>query len=148
MNEELELPYLCEAFFRRERTSVRAARRFTAEALARWGIKERADDVVLCVSELATNALLHGVPPGRGYRLRLLRLVEDGPLRVEVHDSGDGTVLARQPDAGAESGRGLPLVAALADTWGVGERNPGKLVWCEFRSKVLPSPTRTREEQP
>ncbi|NBM20827.1 ATP-binding protein, partial [Streptomyces sp. GC420] len=37
--------------------------------------------------------------------------------------------------AGAEEecGRGLALVGALADTWGVGQRAPGKIVWCEFR---------------
>ncbi|MET9804872.1 ATP-binding protein [Streptomyces sp. NPDC006368] len=133
MNEELQLPYLCEAFYRRERRSVRAARRFAAEALDRWGIVERAEEVVLCVSELATNALVHGVPPGRGYRLCLRRLSEGLRLRVELHDSGDGAVRAQQPDARSESGRGLLLVAALADAWGVGERNPGKIVWCEFR---------------
>jgi serine/threonine-protein kinase RsbW len=37
-------------------------------------------------------------------------------------------------DAGGEEehGRGLLLVSVLADKWGVGERDPGKLVWCEF----------------
>jgi hypothetical protein len=34
--------------------------------------------------------------------------------------------------AEGERGRGLLLVAALADKWGVGERHPGKVVWCEF----------------
>lgn len=36
----------------------------------------------------------------------------------------------RVPDG--ESGRGLVIVEALADRWGVGERVPGKIVWCEF----------------
>ncbi|MFD8795553.1 signal transduction histidine kinase, partial [Streptomyces vinaceus] len=40
------------------------------------------------MSELATNALLHGVPAGRGYLLRLLRL--EHLVRAEVHDSGGG----------------------------------------------------------
>ncbi|MCT4354256.1 ATP-binding protein [Streptomyces sp. Je 1-79] len=124
------LPLFREAFYRRERRSVPLARDFTRKALADWGLDECADDVLLCVSELATNALLHGVPPGRGYRLHLY-LERPGPLRVEVHDSGDGVPAAREPSCG-ESGRGLFLVAALADRWGVGERNPGKVVWCEF----------------
>lgn len=81
------------------------------------------------MSELATNALVHGVPPGRGYRLRLW-LHGDGLLRVEVHDSGGGQPRMREPEG--EAGRGLLLVAALADKWGVGERSPGKIVWCEF----------------
>ncbi|OKK06714.1 hypothetical protein AMK26_12055 [Streptomyces sp. CB03234] len=134
MNEELQLPYLCEAFYRRERRSVPAARRFAAAALAewRWGVGDRAGDVLLCVSELATNALVHGVPPGRGFRLRLHRERGGALLRVELHDSGGGEVRAEVPDGDAESGRGLVLVAALSDTWGVGERSPGKIVWCEF----------------
>jgi two-component sensor histidine kinase len=83
------------------------------------------------VSELATNALVHGVPAGRGFLLRLV-LHGDGVLRVEVHDSGPGTVGIPEASAESEHGRGLLLVAALADKWGVGERNPGKIVWCEF----------------
>ncbi|MET8506367.1 ATP-binding protein [Streptomyces sp. NPDC004787] len=123
------LPLFREAFYRRERRSVPLARAFVRTALADWGLDARAEDVLVCVSELATNALLHGVPPGRGYRLQL-SLTHPGPLRVEVHDSGDGTPAVREPSD--ESGRGLLLVEALADRWGVGERNPGKIVWCEF----------------
>nr|BFD82507.1 hypothetical protein StreXyl84_19080 [Streptomyces sp. Xyl84] len=62
----------------------------------------------------------------------LLTLHAGGVPRVEVHDSGGGEV--REPEASAESehGRGLLLVAALADKWGVEGRVPGKTVWCEF----------------
>lgn len=126
-----ELPLFREAFYRRERRSVPLARDFARKALADWSLDACADDVILCVSELATNALLHGVPPGRGYRLHLYLERPAGPLRVEVHDSGDGTPSVRRGPAD-ESGRGLLLVEALADRWGVGERNPGKIVWCEF----------------
>ncbi|MEU1351169.1 ATP-binding protein [Streptomyces sp. NPDC005795] len=130
MDETMQLPLLRERFFRRERRSVRAAREFVREVLADWGAGEAwADDVVLCVSELATNALVHGVPPGRGYRV-MLWLRDEGQVRVEVHDSGDGEPGVRESDG--ESGRGLVIVDALADRWGVGERVPGKVVWCEF----------------
>jgi two-component sensor histidine kinase len=90
--------------------------------------------VLLCVSELATNALVHGVPPGRGFLLRLVPYDEDGGVRIEVHDSGDGVpVLPRQDvQEPCEGGRGLLLVSELADKWGVGARCPGKIVWCEF----------------
>ncbi|MEU8538786.1 ATP-binding protein [Streptomyces sp. NPDC048717] len=127
MNDQLTL--VREAFYRRERLSVPLARDFTRKALADWGVHTRADDVLLCVSELTTNALHHGVPPGRGFRL-FLYLHHPALLRVEVHDSGDGTPAVRTPDD--ESGRGLRIVDALSDLWGVGERDPGKFVWCQF----------------
>lgn len=117
---------------------MRAAREFARGALEEWGFGGRADDVLLCVSELATNALLHGVPPGRGFLL-LLRWECGGVLRVELHDSGSGEPrVADQPGRGAEqaeSGRGLLLVEALADKWDVGARSPGKIVWCEFAAQ-------------
>lgn len=132
MNETIQLPPLCERFFRRERRSVPGARRFAYETLAGWGLAEaeRTEDVLLCVSELATNALVHGVPPGRHFRVFLRRGGRGDALRVEVHDSGGG--IPRVVDDADEGGRGLLLVAALSDTWGVRERDPGKVVWCEF----------------
>lgn len=107
------------------------------KALIDWACESRADDVLLCVSELVTNALLHGVPPGRGYLVCMRLEPADGILRVEVHDSGDGKVgpVDAVPAPDAEGGRGLLLVAALADKWGVGEGNPGKVVWCEFAAR-------------
>ncbi|MFH8610374.1 ATP-binding protein [Streptomyces sp. NPDC018029] len=140
-----------ESFYRRERQSIPAARAFAAAALVDWGIDgERADDVTLCVSELATNALLHGVPPGRGFRLHLNHA--DGVLRVEVHDSGGGWPRCggiEDDDDADESGRGLLLVAALTDKWGVTERDPGKIVWFEINTGVSsrafpPARARTR----
>ncbi|MGY5124630.1 ATP-binding protein [Streptomyces nigrescens] len=133
MQKEIQTLCARTVRYRRERRSVPLAREFARTALADWDLERRADDVLLCVSELATNALLHGVPPGREYRLCLL-LGEDGLLRVEVHDSGDGEPRIPMPGYGGagESGRGLLLVSALADKWGVGERNPGKIVWCEW----------------
>lgn len=132
VNAETHLPSPRERFYRRERRSVPAARTFAREALADWDVGPRGDDILLCVSELTTNALLHGVPPGRGFLLRLLPY--DGGVRVEVHDSGDGVPALPQGRGwwADEGGRGLLLVAALADKWGVGERDPGKVVWCEF----------------
>ncbi|MGW0883995.1 ATP-binding protein [Streptomyces sp. NPDC002671] len=131
MNAEPQHPHTRQAFYRRDRRSVRLARDFTREALTDWAMAERSDDVLLCVSELATNAVLHGVPPGRGFQVRLL-LEADGVLRVEVHDSGPGEVGIPDVVPESEHGRGLMLVAVLADKWGVGQRDPGKFVWCEF----------------
>ncbi|MFJ5815192.1 ATP-binding protein [Streptomyces sp. NPDC093108] len=138
MNETTQLPHFREVFHRRERRSVPLVRQFVRAALVDWACDARGDDVLLCVSELVTNALLHGVPPGRGFRLRLHLEPVDGILRVEVHDSGGREVRLADSWAGRdeEGGRGLRLVAALADKWGVGEREPGKVVWCEFEVPV------------
>ncbi|MEU3064871.1 ATP-binding protein [Streptomyces subrutilus] len=119
-----------ERFYPRSRHTVGSARQFVTETLDVWGVTSRLDDVLLCVSELATNALLHGVPPGRGYRVWLLRFGD--VVRAEVHDSGDGRPRVGRRGAQAPGGRGLVLVDAVADRWGVLPRVPGKTVWCEF----------------
>lgn len=130
VNHNNPLPVTQEQFFDRRLESVPAARGFAARVLAIWGVQECVEDVLLCVSELATNALRYGVPAGRGFLVRLT--VPDGVLRVEVHDSGDGRPEVRHPSEDEEVGRGLMLVGEVADKWGVGERWPGKIVWCEF----------------
>ncbi|WP_055552474.1 ATP-binding protein [Streptomyces kanamyceticus] len=140
MNQKTPLPSRREPrerFYRRERQSVPQARAFARTALNGWGIHDRAYEIALCVSELTTNALLHGVPPGRGFLLCLSH--DGGVLRIELHDSGGGWPMPGTDvggDGDAESGRGLLLVAALADKWGVVERDPGKIVWCEFVTDV------------
>ncbi|MEU9064261.1 ATP-binding protein [Streptomyces sp. NPDC048430] len=143
MNESTQLASFREAFYCRERRSIPLARQFVREALLDWACEVDLDDVLLCVSELATNALVHGVPPGRGFRVQL---TWGSVLRIEVHDSGGGVVQgSAHPVPLAEYGRGLALVGALADAWGVGERDPGKTVWCEFAgsaSRFVESPSR------
>ncbi|WP_030620326.1 ATP-binding protein [Streptomyces sclerotialus] len=133
MREVSEYEWLRERSYARARRSVPEARAFAARAFADWGLGPRTGDALLCVSELATNALRHGVPPGRAFRLRLYQYGDDsGTVRIEVHDSGPGWPRTQCPARDAEYGRGLLLVAAVADKWGVGERDPGKIVWCEF----------------
>ncbi|MFE9471164.1 ATP-binding protein [Streptomyces griseofuscus] len=131
MNEQIELLRQRDQFYTRARRSVPAARRFAEWSLSYWGLTdwERSAYVLLCVSELATNAVVHGVPPGRGFLLRLCH--EAALVRVEVHDSGTGVPAVAHPTLD-EGGRGLLLVSALSDRWGVGERSPGKIVWCDF----------------
>lgn len=130
VNETTRSTPFREAFYRRERRSIPLVRQFVRAALLDWACGVPVDDVLLCVTELATNALVHGVPPGRGFKIELTC---GETLRIEVHDSGGGQVRRdAEPVPEAEGGRGLLLVAALADAWGVGERDPGKTVWCEF----------------
>lgn len=124
--------------FDRRRTTPGAVRTFVAETLTQWSRTERLDDVRLCASELATNAILHGAPAGG---LVLVRVTLDGgEIRVEVHDSGDARPRRRHVPAIAENGRGLVLVSTLADDWGVEERQgPGKRVWAAFQHSSAPT---------
>ncbi|MEW2622022.1 ATP-binding protein [Streptomyces sp. NPDC048106] len=89
-------------------------------------------DVRLCATELLTNVIEH-VGEGTPVRVRVVGGRRSGRTRVEVTDSdphGMPTPLAATETE--ESGRGLVLVAALAERWGT-ERGPGgKTVWCEL----------------
>jgi anti-sigma regulatory factor (Ser/Thr protein kinase) len=87
------------------------------------------DDVVLLVSELVTNCVVHAdLAPGQEIDLRLLR--RSRIVRVEVRDGGRGfaeTLVSGNPS----SGFGLYLVEQLTDRWGV-ERGDDTCVWFEL----------------
>ncbi|WP_407561075.1 ATP-binding protein [Streptomyces sp. 184] len=109
--------------------SVRLVRAQVTKALAGWGCcGDAAADVVLICSELATNAVQHGYVPGRLFMVRLT--LRGRVCVIEVSDAI--RVPPRRLAAGAEDerGRGLRLVAELADGMGHHDREPlGKTVW-------------------
>ncbi|MYW68749.1 ATP-binding protein [Streptomyces sp. SID8379] len=110
--------------------AARLARLLATEQLRTWGLAFLLDEAAHIVAELAANAVTHARVPGRDFRLALY--VTEGVLRVEVADTrGD-----RRPEVRCgegESGRGLILVEALSDRWGVGEGpSPRKTVWAEL----------------
>ncbi|AZQ37346.1 ATP-binding protein [Streptomyces cyaneochromogenes] len=122
--------------FARRKLTAPAAREFAAETLTQWGCSERLDDVRLCTSELVTNALLHGTSPDDVILVRVE--IHDAQLLVEVHDGGAGTPRQRQVQDSSDHGRGLLLVSAIADDWGVAAREgPGKRVWASFKVPVV-----------
>jgi anti-sigma regulatory factor (Ser/Thr protein kinase) len=85
----------------------------------------------LLASELVANSVMHCEMEPHG-RVGLTVVREDGLLRVEVRDGGTRfDSLARLVSERASSGRGLRLVAALADRWGV-EHEGGNIVWFEI----------------
>ncbi|MFE7456327.1 ATP-binding protein [Streptomyces sp. NPDC057554] len=108
---------------------VPLARGVLREALADWGLLQIEDAALLVLSELLTNAVRHArTPPGREIETRY-RPVEAG-VRIEVHDVSDARPVPRSPNEDSVSGRGLNLMAALADRWDVSDREgPGKAVW-------------------
>ncbi|WP_324614276.1 ATP-binding protein [Streptomyces kebangsaanensis] len=112
--------------------SVPLARHRAARLVAEWGYPHLADDVALVASELVTNALLHGSLRDRLIRVRLA--VTAAVLRVEVDDPGGKRLPCPRDAAGEEQfGRGLTIVAALADDWGTGPRTGvGKTVWAQW----------------
>ncbi len=124
-----------QRFFVARPVSVGQAREFVDRVLAEWGRRGRVGDVRVCVSELATNALVHGAASG-GF---LVRVGLDGDVvRLEVHDSGGGLPVVRAPVDTDATGRGLLLVAAFSDEWGVELREPfGKIVWSQFKIEPL-----------
>ncbi|WP_407560005.1 ATP-binding protein [Streptomyces sp. 184] len=115
--------------FARSARSVGRAREFVAGVVVDAG--DRADDIRVCVSELATNALRH-TPVGRRFLVRVA--VEPDVVEVEVHDAGGGEPHVCSPADTDDHGRGLLLVEALADDWGTSDRSgPGKSVWATFK---------------
>lgn len=117
--------------FEHDPVSVRAARDFALETLDTWGIEGRRDDILLCVSELATNALVHGGGESAAYVVATSIVGRN--LRVAVHDdAGAGVPECRTPDDSSDTGRGLLLVSKLADVWGVEGMGLTKIVWAEF----------------
>jgi anti-sigma regulatory factor (Ser/Thr protein kinase) len=108
--------------------SARHIRRIVRSYLGVWGMPELTDAAELAVTELLANVVRH--VPDRHCGLLILRHPEG--LRVEVTDRAPGLPLARDAGADEESGRGLALLDAVVDKWGVEtRRGPGKTVWFE-----------------
>ncbi|WTB81164.1 ATP-binding protein [Streptomyces cellulosae] len=101
------------------RRGARLARLLAVAELRSWGVsRDLVERAELVVAELAANAVLHGRVPGRCFRLTLALDPAAGRLRVEVSDArGDLRPTDTTPDSLSTGGRGLTLVAALADHW-------------------------------
>jgi anti-sigma regulatory factor (Ser/Thr protein kinase) len=90
----------------------------------------RADDIILCASELATNAVIHSRSAEPGGTITVTADIRAGDhVRIEVHDDGGPWT----PPAGS-AGRphGLYIVDVLASQWGVIETGTGRTVWAQL----------------
>jgi pimeloyl-ACP methyl ester carboxylesterase/anti-sigma regulatory factor (Ser/Thr protein kinase) len=109
--------------------AIRRARKVVSDQLWAWGLRRIADDAELVTSELVTNAIAHG---GSLLELRLSAL--PGRVRVGVLDTNTADLPVHGGDRGLQSGgRGLILVQAVADDWGVDVADDHKEVWAELR---------------
>ena len=106
---------------------VPAARRFIRDKLRGTALEHRSDDSELILTELVTNATLHGKPP-----VTVGIQVSPDHARMEVADASPGTPVRPVHGPEAMTGRGLLLVEALSERWGVDARPEGKLVWAEI----------------
>jgi anti-sigma regulatory factor (Ser/Thr protein kinase) len=107
-------------------TSASAARRFVTDVLTQWGHQEMSNRVTLMASELVTNSVLH-----TSGELELGLHLNSTRLRVEVLDRSERLPTLQHPDTDAPGGRGLLIISALANEWGVESRGDGKAVWFE-----------------
>ncbi|MFE7749851.1 ATP-binding protein [Streptomyces sp. NPDC057428] len=111
-------------------TSVRASRDFVDHVLTEWQMASLIADIKLCVSELATNALLHAVPRGREFSVHLR--ATDEVVRLAVRDSGGGHPAVRRVSEESGSGRGLFLAQQMAAELGIDHHIVGRTVLVAF----------------
>lgn len=113
--------------------SARGARRFVTDTLGRWGHDDNVlDDAAMVVTELVTNALVHA-------RSATTVAVSSRPgtVRIEVADASPVAPVPRERHATTASGRGIALVAAIAERWGAEPAPDGKVVWVELREGTV-----------
>jgi PAS domain S-box-containing protein len=105
--------------------AVAGARKVAAEQLDTWGLAELEFATELIVSELVTNAIRYGNGPVE------LRLIRADALICEVSDGSSTAPHLRRARIYDEGGRGLLLVAQVAERWGSRQTSVGKTIWAE-----------------
>jgi anti-sigma regulatory factor (Ser/Thr protein kinase) len=105
------------------------ARRAVDERVDHGCDAKQTDTLMLLVTELVTNAVLHAGAPGTPVLLRVL--LSPAILRVEVHDRGPGFERRTPKPRGSHGGYGLFLVERMSNRWGV-HRNESTYVWFEL----------------
>jgi anti-sigma regulatory factor (Ser/Thr protein kinase) len=108
-------------------SAVHVARNDVSRQLSVWGLEETAFTTELIVSELITNAIKHACGPIS------LRLIHERTLICEVSDASNTSPRLRRALGMDEGGRGLFLVAQVAQRWGTRYTSTGKTIWAEVQ---------------
>ena len=116
--------------------SARVGRGFARQHLAALD-SDTTDVVVLLISELVTNAVIHGGPHLPDATVDLSIEVGTDGVRVEVTDAGSGTLTVGNGAPDQPSGRGLVLVEHFARQWGCEQHATGKTVWIDITQPTL-----------
>jgi anti-sigma regulatory factor (Ser/Thr protein kinase) len=104
----------------------RVARRWVVDRCAELHLDMEGTDLPLLVSELVTNACVHGAEP-----IYIHLDVANGRVRVEVEDGSPVMPKVKRSDKRSTVGRGLLIVEALSRAWGAESTGAGKVVWAE-----------------
>ena len=123
-------PHTCTLFLPSVAIAPKICRDFVSGVLDLIGFGHLADRAALCTSELVTNVHRYA-----GGLVHLQFTAEPTRVRVSVYDSSPKSPTLRQPAADDQHGRGLGLVGALSDNWGVTDSRlgvPVKAVWFEL----------------
>jgi anti-sigma regulatory factor (Ser/Thr protein kinase) len=109
-------------------SSLGEGRRFVAQTLRAWQVDEsRIEPVLVVANELVANAIVHA------RSAPVLSLEGSGSdLMLRVTDGSETVPVASAGAADEAGGRGLMLVQALADRWGIDTNSSGKTVWVAF----------------
>ncbi|MEU1541112.1 ATP-binding protein [Actinacidiphila glaucinigra] len=119
---------------------VSRARSLVTCQLALWVLEHLTESTELIVSELVTNAIVHGNVKCDRDRTIGLRLIRHAVLTCEVSDTSHSRPLLHRPTATDEHGRGLFLVSRLSRAWGARHVPDGKLIWVDQRLTPGPCP--------
>ncbi|MFF5258275.1 ATP-binding protein [Actinomadura viridis] len=112
--------------------AIKEARDWVGMVLGAWGLESYTARIV--VSEMATNAIMHGSEPGDLVVVRAYK--RNGRPVVEAWDRSDDPPLIRVPGDLSESGRGLLLMEQLVVRWGTRALDGGgKVVWAELEAE-------------
>lgn len=120
-------------------TAASCARLHTRNVLAEWGLsRDLAADAEICVSETITNALRATLSLADPQPVALRLLANRERLVAEAWDCHPGDPMTRPASADDEGGRGLAVIEACSNRWGVRRLSANvKSVWCEF---LIPTP--------